>query len=63
MRDFGLGNYGFATINNNNEIIVKNEATILLDKLSMFSKSSNLKNYNESRFQIEEYIKNWKKKN
>ena len=62
MRDFGLGNYGFATINNNNEIIVKNEATILLDKLSMFSKSSNLKNYNESRFQIEEYIKNWRKK-
>ena len=58
MRDFGLGNYGFATINNNNEIIVKNEATILLDKLSMFSKSSNLKNYNESRFQIDEYIKN-----
>jgi hypothetical protein len=62
MRDFGIGNYGLATINKNNEIIVKNEVAILLDKLSMFSKSSNLKNYNESRFQIDEYIKIWRKK-
>ena len=62
MRDFGIGNYGLATINKNNEIIVKNEVAILLDKLSMFSKYSNLKNYNESRFQIDEYIKIWRKK-
>lgn len=61
MRDFGIGNYGFATLNKNNEIIVKNEVANLLDNLSMFSKSSNLKNYNEARFQIDEYIKSWRK--
>jgi hypothetical protein len=61
MRDNGIGTYGFATINNNKEIIVKNEAGMLLDKLTAFSRSSGLKTYTETKYQIEEYIASWRK--
>lgn len=60
MRDAGIGKYGFATINNNDEIIVKNEAAKLLDRLTAFSKSANLKSYNELKYKITDYIENWK---
>jgi hypothetical protein len=61
MVDNGIGDYGFATINNNEEIIVKKEVTKLLDKLTTFSKSANLKIYNEVKYEIDEYVKSWKK--
>lgn len=61
MRDYGFGIYGFATINNNNEIIIKNEAAALLDNLTAFSKSSNLETYNEINYKIEDYITSWRK--
>ena len=60
MRVYGIGTYGFATINNNEEIIVKNEAGIMLDKLKSFSKSVNIKTYNELKYPIDDYIKSWK---
>ncbi len=61
MRDYGIGTYGFATINANKEIIVKNEAALLLDKLTAFSRSSGLKTYTETKYQIEDYIASWRK--
>jgi hypothetical protein len=61
MRANGIGTYGFATINSNKEIIVKNETAILLDKLTAFSRSSGLKTYTETKYQIEEYIASWRK--
>lgn len=60
MRDYGLGEYGFATINKDEKIIVKNEASVLLDRLSTFSKSANLESYNEVKYQIDGYLKSWK---
>ena len=60
MRDYGIGKYGFATINKDEEIIVKNEAAILLDRLTAFSKSANLTSYNEVKYKIDSYIKRWK---
>ncbi|OIP47123.1 MAG: hypothetical protein AUK46_06360 [Flavobacteriaceae bacterium CG2_30_31_66] len=60
MRDAGLGDYGFASLNNNEEIIVKNEVGILLDKLFVYSKTSDIKTYNEVNFTIEEYINSWR---
>jgi hypothetical protein len=60
MRDNGAGDYGFATIDDDQQIIVKNEAALLLDRLTAFSKSSNLKTYNEVGYKIEEYIKSWR---
>ncbi|MDD7913019.1 DUF4838 domain-containing protein [Polaribacter sp. MSW5] len=61
MRDSGIGTYGFATLNNNKEIIVKNEAALLLDKLNAYSKSANLTTYNERNYQIDDYINSWRK--
>lgn len=61
MRDYGFGVYGFATLNKNKEIIVKNDAGLLLDKLKTYSKSANLTTYNEVKFTIDEYIKSWRK--
>jgi hypothetical protein len=60
MRDNGLGTYGFATIDNDQQIIVKNETALLLDKLTAFSKSANLTTYNEINFSIDDYIKSWR---
>jgi hypothetical protein len=60
MRDYGIGVYGFATIDNDDQIIVKNEAAHLLDRLTAFSKSSNLTTYNEVNYTIEDYIKSWR---
>jgi hypothetical protein len=60
MRDYGIGKYGFATINKDEEIIVKNEATILLDRLTAFSKSADLTSYNEVKYKIDSYIKRWR---
>ena len=60
MRDNGIGAYGYATLNENQEIIVKNEAALLLDRLTAFSKSANLKTYNEINYTIEDYVKSWK---
>lgn len=60
MRDAGFGEYGFASLNNNDEIIVKNEVGILLDKLALYSKSTDIKNYNEVKYTIEDYINSWK---
>ncbi|WP_157691885.1 DUF4838 domain-containing protein [Polaribacter sp. KT25b] len=60
MRDYGLGTYGFATLNKQDQIIVKNEAALLLDRLTAFSKSSKLKTYNELKFTLDDYIKSWR---
>jgi hypothetical protein len=60
MRDYGLGVYGYGTLNNENQVIVKNEAALLLDRLTAFSKSSNLKTYNEVHYTINDYIKSWR---
>jgi hypothetical protein len=60
MRDAGFGEYGFATLNSNNEIIVKNDIGILLDKLLIYSKSADIKTYNEVKYTIEEYTNSWK---
>ncbi|MBU3009986.1 DUF4838 domain-containing protein [Polaribacter vadi] len=61
MRDYGLGIYGFGILNNDKEIIVKNEAGILLDNLASYSRSANLKTYNERKYNISDYINNWRK--
>ena len=62
MRDYGFGAYGYASLNNKNEIIVKNEVGKLLDKLNAYSKSSKLNTYSESKYRLDEYINNWKNK-
>ena len=61
MRDYGFGSYGFATLNNKNEIIVKNETGLLLDKLKTYSKSADLTYYNEVKFKINDYVNSWRK--
>ena len=61
MRDYGFGAYGYGAMNDNNEIIVKNTAAALLDNLTVYSKSANLKTYNERGYKIEDYIKSWRK--
>ena len=61
MRDYGFGVYGYGTLNKNQEVIVKNEAATLLDNLTTYSKSANLKTYNERAYKIEDYIKSWRK--
>ncbi|APZ46805.1 hypothetical protein BW723_11145 [Polaribacter reichenbachii] len=61
MRDYGLGIYGFGTLNNKREIIVKNDAGILLDNLASYSRSADLKTYNERNYKISDYINNWRK--
>nr|WP_298993709.1 DUF4838 domain-containing protein [uncultured Polaribacter sp.] len=61
MRDYGLGKFGYGVLKND-EIIIKNEVGILLDKLNIYSKTSKLYTYNEVGFSIEEYINNWRKK-
>jgi hypothetical protein len=61
MRDYGLGIYGYGTLNSERQIIVKNEITTLLDHLSKYSRSSNLKTYNERKYKIDDYIKSWRK--
>lgn len=61
MRDYGLGIYGFGTLNNDREIIVKNEAGVLLDNLAAYSRSANLKTYNERKYNISDYINSWRK--
>ncbi|WP_407675516.1 DUF4838 domain-containing protein [Polaribacter glomeratus] len=60
MRDNGVGTYGFATLDSENQIIVKNETILLLDRLTAFSRASNLKTYNEVNYTIEDYIKSWR---
>lgn len=60
MRDYGFGVYGFATLNRDQEIIVKNEAAQLLDNLDVYSKSANLNTYNEVNFEIADYISSWR---
>ncbi|WP_439131619.1 DUF4838 domain-containing protein [Polaribacter sp.] len=61
MRNYGLGIYGYGILNANQQIIVKNEITSLLDNLNNYSRSSGLKTYNERKYKIEEYITNWRK--
>ncbi len=61
MRDYGFGIYGFGDLNENREIIIKNQAANLLDNLTAYSKSANLKVYNERGYTIEGYIKSWRK--
>ena len=61
MRDYGLGSYGFGILNEDKEIIVKNEAAVLLDHLSAYSKAANLKTYNERGYKIDDYIDSWRK--
>lgn len=61
MRDYGLGVYGFGTLNRDNEIIVKNETALLLDNLTAYSKSAGLKTYNEVQYKVEDYINSWRK--
>ncbi|WP_435800382.1 DUF4838 domain-containing protein [Polaribacter sp.] len=61
MRDYGLGVYGFANLNTNNEIIVKDEAGALLSKLAAYSRSADLKTYNEVNYKIDDYINSWRK--
>lgn len=61
MRDYGLGIYGYGTLNNERQIIVKNEITTLLDNLARYSRSANLKVYNERNYKIEDYINSWRK--
>jgi hypothetical protein len=60
MRDYGLGDYGFATISKDEEINVKNEISVLLDKLTTLSTSANLDSYNEVKYPIDNYIKRWR---
>ncbi len=61
MRDYGLGIYGYGTLNNDKQIIVKNEITTLLDNLNNYSRSAGLKTYNERKYKIEDYLNNWRK--
>lgn len=60
MRDNGLGTYGYGSLNDKQEVIIKNEAALLLDRLTAFSKSANIKTYNEINYTIEDYVKSWK---
>ncbi|WP_105045166.1 DUF4838 domain-containing protein [Polaribacter gangjinensis] len=60
MRDAGFSEYGFASLNGNDEIIVKNEIGTLLDKLLIYSKSADIKTYNEVKYTLEDYINSWK---
>lgn len=61
MRDYGYGVYGFANLNKSKEIIIKNEVSLLLDKLKKYSKSANITSYNEVNYKLENYINSWKK--
>ena len=61
MRDYGLGIYGFGTLNKDRQIIVKNDVGTLLDNLTAYSKSANLKTYNERNYKIDDYINSWRK--
>ena len=61
MRDYGFGLYGFATFNTNKEIIIKDDAAVLLDKLTKYSRSAKLKTYNEIGYKIDDYITSWRK--
>ena len=60
MRDYGLGEFGFATINKNKEIIIKKEASVLLERLNTYSKSANLNSFNEVKYQIDNYTERWR---
>jgi hypothetical protein len=60
MRDYGLGDYGFATINKDQEITVKKEASVLLDRLHTLRTSANLNSYNEVKYRIDDYVKSWR---
>ncbi|MDG1396884.1 MAG: DUF4838 domain-containing protein [Polaribacter sp.] len=61
MRYNGLGKYGFGTLSEEKQIIVKTEITNLLTNLIIYSKSAGLKTYNERNYEIKEYIDNWRK--
>ncbi|WP_397446353.1 DUF4838 domain-containing protein [Polaribacter sp. R77954] len=61
MRDYGLGIYGYGTLNGERQIIVKNEITTLLDNLTNYSRSAGIKTYNERKYKIEDYIESWRK--
>ena len=61
MRDYGYGEYGFASLNSSNEIIIKSEVSRLLSKLSIYRKSSELEQYNEVKFTLSGYIDSWRK--
>lgn len=61
MRDYGFGIYGFAILNSDSEIIIKDEVGLLLDKLADYSRSADLKTYNEVKYKIEDYINSWRK--
>ena len=61
MRDYGYGVYGFANLNNSKEIVIKNDVSLLLEKLKKYSKSANISSYNEVDYKIENYINSWKK--
>ena len=61
MRDYGLGIYGYGTLNKDREIIVKNEITPLLDNLEKYSRSAALSIYNERNYKIKNYIESWRK--
>ena len=61
MRYNGLGKYGFGTLNEEKQIIVKAEITNLLTNLIIYSKSAGLKTYNERNYKIKEYIDSWRK--
>jgi len=60
MRNYGIGEYGFATIDANDKISVKEETNLLLDKLATLSKTTNIKTYNEIHYKIDDYIKSWR---
>lgn len=60
MRNFGLDKDGFGVLTENNEISVKEEISILLDKLASYSRSSDLKTYNEVQYKINDYIASWR---
>ncbi|MGK0412969.1 MAG: hypothetical protein ACJA1B_001171, partial [Polaribacter sp.] len=44
----------------NNEIVVKDEIAILLDKLASYSSNADLKTYNEVQYKINDYITSWR---
>ncbi|UAM96736.1 DUF4838 domain-containing protein [Polaribacter litorisediminis] len=60
MRDYGFGVYGFGVLNENNEIVVKDEIAVLLDKLASYSSKADLKTYNEVQFKINDYVASWR---
>ncbi len=61
MRDYGFGKYGFAYLNDTNQIIVKNKVGGLLQNLNAYSKSVKLDTYNEIGYQLDDYSISWKK--